>query len=184
MASSMAPDDRALLLLGMLKAQRSHGYQVHEFIEKNLARVADMKKATAYATLDKLAHEGLIDVTAEQVGNRPTRKVYALNRAGEARFLELLRARLSAAGDVRNGSDVAVMFLDDLVPDEARAALAERLRETRKRLAAYEAAPAHGMGAGVDLALDHVRFQMRAEVAWLEHAVVTLTPSKKRRRHG
>ena len=69
----MNTDDRSLLLLGMLKAQRSHGYQMHEFIEKNLARVADLKKATAYATLDKLAKEGLVQTTSKQVGNRPPR---------------------------------------------------------------------------------------------------------------
>lgn len=174
----MHADDRSLLLLGMLKAQRGHGYQVHEFIEKNLARVADMKKATAYATLDKLAKEGLVDATQEQVGNRPPRKVYALTAAGEERFAALLRQRLRAADDARLSSDVAVMFLDEMGREEACKVMQERLVERRSQLAIYEAAPAHGMGVGVDLAVEHVRAHLRADCAWLEVALVQLGNKK------
>jgi DNA-binding PadR family transcriptional regulator len=170
----MNADDRYLLLLGMLKTQRSHGYQVHEFIEKNLARVADMKKATAYATLDKLSKEGLVDATSEQVGNRPPRKVYALTTAGEERFVTLLRKRLRAADDARLGSDIAVMFLDDLPETDARKALADRLADRRSQLAMYEAAPTHPLGSGVDLAIEHVRAHLKADCAWLEMALARL----------
>lgn len=130
-----------------------------------------MKKATAYATLDKLSKEGLVDATSEQVGNRPPRKVYALTPAGEQLFVTLLRARLRAADDARLGSDIAVMFLDDLDPVEARTALAERLADRRTQLAMYEAAPAHPLGSGVDLAIEHVRAHLKADCAWLELAI-------------
>ncbi|HYB01600.1 MAG TPA: hypothetical protein VED37_15385 [Ktedonobacteraceae bacterium] len=45
----MAMDERMLLLLGLLKAQSQHGYQINEFIEHNLKRMIDMKRSTAYS---------------------------------------------------------------------------------------------------------------------------------------
>ena len=53
-------DERTLLLLGMLRIESQHGYQLNEFIEHNLARVTDMKKPTAYALLDRLEQSGAI----------------------------------------------------------------------------------------------------------------------------
>jgi len=170
----MTPDERAILLLGMIKTQRAHGYLVNDFIEKNLARVADMKKATAYATLDKLAKDGWIGVTTEQVGNRPPRKVYDLTPAGEAHLLSLIKQSLRAAEPLRFGSDAAVMFLDELPLPEVIEALRARAAERRAQLAMYEAAPKHGMGLGVDIALDHVRFHLAAEVGWLDATIQSL----------
>lgn len=50
---------RSLILLGLLMGQSQHGYQINEFIEKNLSVVTDMKKSTAYATL---AHQVQVKV--------------------------------------------------------------------------------------------------------------------------
>ena len=82
-------DERALLLLGMLRAQSQHGYQINEFIERNLSRVTDMKKPTAYAILDRLARDGYVRVHSEQEGNRPPRNVYYLTVNG-VRWFELI----------------------------------------------------------------------------------------------
>ena len=177
----MTPDERAILLLGMIKSQRAHGYLVNDFIEKNLGRVADMKKATAYATLDKLAKDGWIRVTTEQVGNRPPRKVYDLTPAGEAHLLALIRKSLRAAEPLRFGSDAAVMFLDELPLPEVIDALRARAADRRTQLAAYEAAPKHGMGLGVDIALDHVKAHLAAEVAWLDTTIVALEKERHAR---
>lgn len=178
----MLPHERAILLLGMIKTQRSHGYLVNDFIEKNLSRVADMKKATAYATLDKLSREGWVIVTTEQVGNRPPRKVYDLTPAGEAHLDSLIRKSLRAAEPLRFGSDAAVMFLDEIPIEDAAEALRGRLSERRDQLAAYEAAPKHGMGLGVDLALDHVKLHLAAEVEWLVRTIASLEKEIRARR--
>ncbi|MFO0592868.1 MAG: PadR family transcriptional regulator [Polyangiaceae bacterium] len=170
----MQPHERAILLLGMIKSQRSHGYLVNDFIEKNLTRVADMKKATAYATLDKLAKDGFVNVTTEQVGNRPPRKVYELTPAGEAHLYALIRRSLRDASPLRFGSDAAVMFLDEVPLADAIEALRGRLHDRTGQLAAYQAAPKHGMGLGVDMALDHVKVHVAAEVEWLQRTIAAL----------
>lgn len=80
-------DERHLLLLGLLMAQRQHGYSINEFIERNLGRVSGMKRATAYALLEKLERDGLVSMeTVETVGNYPPRKVYAITEAGRETF--------------------------------------------------------------------------------------------------
>jgi len=52
--------DRQLLLLGLLRRQEMHGYQLNEFIEEKMHFCIDLKKPTAYYLLDKLAQEGLL----------------------------------------------------------------------------------------------------------------------------
>src|SRR5262245_28108529 len=120
-------DERALLLLGLLKAQSQHGYQINEFIERNLGRMTDMKKATAYATLDRLAHEGFVNVHTEQAGNRPPRRVYSITPAGEAQLLGLLRANLAQYDSLALSGNVGLFFIDELPWDEAISCLRSRL---------------------------------------------------------
>lgn len=167
-------DGRALLLLGILKAQSQHGYQINEFIEQNLSRVTDMKKATAYAILDRLSHGGYVVVQTEQAGNRPPRKVYSITELGERLFVELLRENLGGFDAPTFAGDIGLMFLDELPRDDALECLRQRLDKLARQIAALEQAPAHGHGLGVDLALDHLLHALRADRDWLSRAVARL----------
>jgi DNA-binding PadR family transcriptional regulator len=167
-------DERSLLLLGLLKAQSQHGYQLNEFIEKNLSRVTDMKKATAYAVLDRLKAAGLIAETVEQEGNRPPRKVYAITDDGEAEFERLLVETLSAADRLVLAGDIGLMFLDHLPREQALACLQARLTTLEQRLAAQAQTPQHGHGIGVDLAVEHVQVLLTADRDWLRGVVERL----------
>jgi DNA-binding PadR family transcriptional regulator len=164
-------DERALLLLGILKAQSLHGYQINEFIERNLSRVTDMKRATAYSILDRLSRGGFVSVQSEQVGNRPTRKVYTITDSGEELFLSLLRENLQAADRPALSGDIGLMFLDELPRDEVLISLRERLARLEQRIEIYQKAPPHGHGLGVDLSIDHMLHLLRADHAWLERAI-------------
>jgi DNA-binding PadR family transcriptional regulator len=167
-------DHRAMLLLGVLKTESSHGYVVHDFVDKNLGRVANLKKPTAYATLDKLLEMALVEVRTEQVGNRPQRKVYSITTAGLAHLDTLLRASIAGNDDLRGQHDVAVMFLQQLPPSVVRAGLHARLVARREEIALYEHRGPRHLGLGVALAVDHMLMLARADVAWLEHALVAL----------
>jgi len=167
-------DERELLLLGMLKAQSQHGYQINEFIERNLSQVTDMKKATAYAVLDRLGRDGYVSVESDQVGNRPPRKVYSITPAGEERFVELMRVNLMTADRIAFAGDIGLMFLDELPLSEVLECLKQRLEELRQRVSLYEQAPSHGHILGVDLALNHVLQLLRADRDWLEHTIEAL----------
>ena len=160
-------DERALLLLGLLKTQSQHGYQINEFIERNLGRVTDMKKATAYATLDRLCNDGYVAVHTEQAGNRPTRRVYSITPEGEAHLLVLLRANLAQHDRLTLPGNVGLMFLEDLPRAEVIAALRERLAESEAGLAANGQAPSRRYGVGINLAIERQRTLLRADRDWL-----------------
>jgi DNA-binding PadR family transcriptional regulator len=159
-------DENELLILGLLREQEQHGYQINEFIEQNLGRLTTMKRPTAYATLDRLHRQGFVSVRTEQPGNRAPRKVYALTPRGEERFHALLQANL-ATTHLGSSTDVGLLFLDHLPRDEVISALTVRLGELGELLAMHEQAPPHGQGLGVALALDHFIVILRAERDWL-----------------
>ncbi len=62
--------DRKLLLLGLLRMQDMHGYQINDFIDAFLAVCVDVKKPTAYYLLNKMHADGWIAVE-EQAGGQP-----------------------------------------------------------------------------------------------------------------
>ena len=157
-------DARALLLLGALTVRSQHGYQINDFIER--CRVAELKKPTVYALLDRLVAAGHISVRTEQEGNRPVRKVYTLTPAGQALFDDLLRENLRTPDAGSGAGDIGLMFLDYLPRAEAVACLQERLTRLDAALAATPAVPPHGGRLTVDLALDHQTALRRADRAW------------------
>ena len=169
-------DERVLLLLGLLRAQSQHGYQLNEFIERNLSRVTDMKRPTAYAILDRLSRQGFVETHAEQSGNRPIRRIYEITPAGEALFQRAVREILVEPGRPTTMGDIGLMFLDALPPAEARACLERRIMQLDEQIAAYAQTPPHGHGSGVDLAIGRVLHLLRADRAWLVGAVNQLPP--------
>lgn len=160
-------DERALLLLGMLRVQSQHGYQINEFIERTLGRVTDMKKPTAYAILERLGNGGYVAVRSEQEGSRPPRKVYAITPSGERLYHELLRAQVAAPQRTPAAGGIALMFLDDLPADERVELVQRRIGALDDLIATYDEAPRHGHGLGVDLAIEQQRYILRAERKWL-----------------
>ncbi len=158
-------DARALLLLGALMVRSQHGYQINNFIER--CRVAELKKPTVYALLDRLVAAGHITVRTEQEGDRPVRKVYTLTPAGKALFGDLLRENLSAPDPGPGAADIGLMFINYLPPAEAVACLRRRLARLDAALAAIPTVPPHDGRLSVDLPLDHQVALRRADRAWL-----------------
>jgi DNA-binding PadR family transcriptional regulator len=166
--------ERELLLLGMLMVQSQHGYQINEFIERNLSRVTDMKKPTAYALLERLSQTGYVRVRTEQQGKRPPRKVYSITSAGAILFLDLLRDNLARAERMTFAGDMGLMFLDHLPREEALDLLRQRLGSLDAQIGNHEQAPKHEHGLGVGLALEHILFLLHAERDWLAAAIARL----------
>jgi DNA-binding PadR family transcriptional regulator len=164
--------ERQLLLLGLLRAQKMHGYQLNEFLERRWDFVTDLKPSTAYYLLDKLAGDGYVQVQTEQVGNRPPRRVYELTPAGEARFLELLRANLAGRTAPVYADEIGLSFMDALPRSEVQGFLAQKrqlLQVELDRLAGMEMTLRAGGSEQVYLALDHHLTLLRAELTWLEN---------------
>lgn len=170
MSSNVDPagwDNRALLLLGVLMGANQHGYQINEFIERDLCHVTTMKKPTAYAMLDRLAAGEYIGVHREQAGNRPQRKVYSIAPKGKALFDALLRENLANPSTATDEGDIGLMMLNYLDRDSASAILRQRLARLDTLIAAQAAVPPHGDDLSIDLALDHLLAIRMADRAWL-----------------
>jgi DNA-binding PadR family transcriptional regulator len=161
-------DERHLLLLGLLLNQSQHGYSINEFIEKNLGHVSGMKRATAYALLEKLEAKGLVQMETETSANYPPRKVYTITPAGRAAFFALLQQYLLATGEGSSATDIALMFADRLEHDRAEALLRERAARLRERIKELGSTPAHAHAPGVDLAVQRKLALLKAEVAWIQ----------------
>lgn len=165
--------DRQLLLLGILRQQEMHGYELHDFIEHNLASCTDMKKSTAYYLLKKMEGAGFISQETKQEGNRPPRQVYHLTPAGETEFQRLLRENLSHYTQAYFTSDIGLVFLDTMEPEEALQFLNERRSELARTLNATARIPGHN--GSLQLVFDHMAHHLSAELDWLDTVILKLT---------
>ncbi len=118
--------ERELLLLGLLRAEEMHGYQLNEFIDSHLGSTVHLKKPTAYRLLNQMADDGWVTYRTEQEGNRPPRRIYALTAKGEAAFQRMLRESLARYEPPRFPGNTGLLFLDALSPGEASALLQQR----------------------------------------------------------
>jgi DNA-binding PadR family transcriptional regulator len=164
--------EKKLLLLGILRRQEMHGYQLNEFIDNNLALCTDLKKPTAYYLLDQMAKDSWITAELTQEGNRPPRRVYRLTEAGEAAFQQLLRENLAEYEPVNFPGDVGLAFVDWLAPQECLPLLETQKQKAQARLDEIAAIPAHAGSLG--LIFLHQIHHLQAELAWLEKVIETV----------
>ncbi|PWH20005.1 MAG: PadR family transcriptional regulator [Anaerolineae bacterium] len=164
-------DDR-LLLLGLLRQSEMHGYQLYEFIERNLTTCTNLKKPSAYFLLSKMEAEGLVEVQETRTGNRPPRKVYRLTPEGERLFWQSLEENLAQFIPTVFVGDVGLAFLDQLPSQRALDLLQRRQAAMQMYLAKLEALPPHRGSAA--LLIQHQIHHVRSELAWLASLIADL----------
>jgi len=160
-------DVRTLLLLGLLRAQSQHGYQLNESIRDRFGGVTDMSKATAYAILERLAKAGHVRVQSKQQDKLPTRRVYSITPQGERLFHALLRENLAMAPPLVLAGEAGLLFIGVLERGEAVGLLRQRLDRLRTQIAAYASMLSQSQGMGVELMVKHHLALLRADEAWL-----------------
>lgn len=165
--------DRQLLLLGLLRSQEMHGYQINEFIDRQMGFCVDLKRSTAYYLLDKLCREGYVSEEVERAGNRPERRVYRITGAGEAYFQRLLRHNLAAYAPPLYAVDIGVIFQQHLPPEEAARLLQVRRDAIVAHRAHLEALRA-SLPANHHLVVEHHLIHIDAELVWLERLLAAV----------
>ncbi len=158
-----------LLLLGLLRRQEMHGYQLSEFLSRNMATCTDIKKPTAYFLLGKMAEQGWINEAQTQEGNRPPRRVYHLTELGEQVFQRLLRENLASFEPSIFGGDAGLAFLDTLPVEERVALLKKRRAGLAEALLAARQVPAHT--GSLSLVLEHQVLHLQSELTWLDQVI-------------
>jgi len=163
---------RKLLLLGLLRQQDMHGYQLNEFITRDLTSCTDLKKSTAYFVLNKMAEAGWIYQEQKQPGNRPPRRVYSLSPKGEDAFQQLLRENLENYEPAIFPGDAGLAFLDAIPVDEALKLLEKRRQLLKAALDDARAAPDHQ--GSFRLVVEHRIRHLHAELVWLDEVIARL----------
>lgn len=173
--------ERELLVLGLLMSQSQHGYQINEFIDRNLGQVSNMRKSTAYSILKRLEKAGLVESSIGQEGNRPVKQIYTITEQGEERFVALLRKSLSKTDETVPAGNIGIMFLDHLSLDEVIECLSQRLEKVEDTLAAYSKMGSHGreFGLGVDLAFQRQARLTMADRDWLLETIAFLKKEQR-----
>lgn len=69
-------------LLGLLEPQAQHGYTLRRRYDDWFGVGRPLKSAQVYATLQRLARDGLVDLAGISPGEGPDRRVYAITEAG------------------------------------------------------------------------------------------------------
>lgn len=167
--------ERELLLLGLLRQQEMHGYELHDFIERTMQTCVDLKKSTAYYLLDKMAKSGYITESTEQSGNRPPRRVYHITETGEDHFQSLLRQNLATYEPAKFGSVVGLVFLDEIEAEEARPLLEQRRLILAEQLQMVTDVPAHP--GSLQFVIEHQKMHLEAELNWLDQIINNLQTS-------
>jgi DNA-binding PadR family transcriptional regulator len=167
--------DNELLLLGLLRLESMHGYQLNEFLDKRLGFVTDLKRSTAYYLLNKLEESGFITKEVEREGNRPERYVYELTETGRERFHDLLDANLRAAHMPYYNTDIGLLFIDAVPLEALQDALAEKragLVDMLDTVRSY--VDEHPAGSPARYALRHNVVHLEAELDWLDRIATEL----------
>src|SRR5215470_3965308 len=131
---------------------------------------SDVQPGSLYGALHRLAAEGLIEpVRTEQDGQLPARTVYAITGEGH-RELRILRAE--ALREIRlrpDPVDLALAMAVDMDEDTLRGYLDDRVRALSTQAAQLDhqrdrAWPDQTVAD--DLAIEHARLRIGAELAW------------------
>jgi len=164
-----APDD---VLLGLLKAQPAHGYELLEYFRdrEHLGRIWNMSTSQLYAVLKRLEEEGAVTGREVLQPDAPSRTEYALTDLGEQR----LSAWLSDPHPPTSIHRIRVMFLSRLyiatllsLPTEG--IIARQLavcEEQRKHMLEESRQTSSSVEA---LTLTFVTGQLEAAIAWLHY---------------
>lgn len=164
--------ERELLLLGLLRRQSMHGYQLQEIVNRDLEYCTNLKQATAYNLLKRMAEEGWVVSTEEHEGNRPTRRVYRITEEGETIFQRLLRENLANHGGMQLPDGIGLAFIDAIPAHEATQLLRQRRASIEEALQPLQEARRHGHDhGGLLLIIEHQEIHLNAEISWLTKVI-------------
>ena len=161
------------VILGLLKKEPLHGYEIKHIIEQEMGDWTDIAFGSIYFALDALAKDGFVTAEVKESAlRRPSRIVYTITRSGEKEYLRLLRGLWQDTTRQRSPLDIGIAFMSDLPSEEITGYLATRigaLEENLRRLREHEqetlAEP--GMPREGRFIFSHARHQLEAELAWL-----------------
>lgn len=127
------------LILGLLILSPMSGYELQQFIKKNLALICSHSAGSVQTALSKLEREGKVTTNEVAQGKR-RKKIFSITNSGRATFSSWV-AQPMQADKVKNMELSRLFFAGLAKPEERLAAIRDYLRqmeETRGVLRAIE----------------------------------------------
>jgi len=123
--------EQELLLLGLLRENPKHGYEIKKEIRKILSLFAGLDLKSIYYPLRILEQKGLIGERALKSGRRPQRRVYYLTSKGAERFAQLLSKSFLNFKRPQFSLDLSLYFLSYIDSKVAKRRLRARMQILR-----------------------------------------------------
>ncbi len=163
---------KKLLLLGLLRGQKLHGYGLVEYLQNHTTGGAAIGKSNAYRLLKELERDGFIRSATEREGNLPERYVYEITSDGEAFFQDAILRELASDATADIPGVAILNYLNELDP----AAAADQLQHRRDAVAGREAELAALPDDVLHLhpAMDLFLRQLTVELEWLDQKLLEL----------
>lgn len=164
-------------LLGLLESGPRHGYELKQRYDRLFGSRRPLKFGQVYATLSRLARDGLVRMEAVERGDGPDRKRYGITAEGVAGLDRWLREALSPSLALHDELFTKVVLAvtsgrnAEGLLDVQRATHLQRMREltTAKRNAAL-----------LDVvAADRDLFHLEADLRWIDLTTARLDRLRK-----
>ncbi len=155
-----------LALLGLLEHQPSHGYDLKREYDSRFGRTKPLPYGQVYATLGRLARDGLVVEAGAEPGEGPDRKRYVITDQGVSDLETWLASPLTPEPHLQTVLFVKVVLAllsgrsAQAYLDAQRAAHLQRMRELTEL---------RRTGDLVDALLaDHGLFHLEADLRWID----------------
>jgi DNA-binding PadR family transcriptional regulator len=162
-----------LTLLGLLEREPSHGYELKRDYDAVFGRDRPLPFGQVYATLGRLARDGLVIVGDAEPGGGPDRKRYVITEQGASEVETWLTEPVAPEPHLQTVLFVKVvlaLMLDrsaEAYLDMQRAAHLQRMRELTE---------VKRTGSAVDALLaDHGLFHLEADLRWIDLTAARLS---------
>jgi len=170
--------EHELLLLGLLKDNPQHGYDIKLKVKEILSLFAGVEIKSIYYPLRVLEQKGLVAKRVTKPSRRPQRIVYSLTAKGQTRFEELLSKSLLDLKRPQFSLDLSLYFLHYLKPSDAQRRLRGRLHMLNRLSASLRqmitALPNKGP-ASLKVILEHNLWMLEAEANFISERIKSLT---------
>jgi DNA-binding PadR family transcriptional regulator len=162
-----------LTLLGLLKREPSHGYDLKRDYDSFFGRDRPLPFGQVYATLARLARDGKVVAGPSEPGAGPDRKRYLITERGVTEFEAWLAEPVEAEPHLQTVLFAKVVLALMLGRDAERYLAAQRASHLRRMRELTEIKRA---GSLVDALLaDHGLFHLEADLRWIEVTAARLT---------
>jgi DNA-binding PadR family transcriptional regulator len=161
-----------LAILGLLKEQELHGYELKKRLADTLGVVSGVSFGSLYPALAKLERSGAVETVTEAPAGARSRKIYRITPLGEQVFEQLLASDTASIEDSRL-FHLRLAFARYL-PTDARIGLLERRRAhlmERLNQSGTKARASRRVDAYVRSLIEHDTETTQHDLTWIERLI-------------